>query len=24
MAEDYLEVYQELAHPVRRLRAVNG
>jgi len=24
MAEDYLEVYQELAQPVRRLRAVNG
>jgi len=24
MAEDYLEVYQELAHPIRRLRAVNG
>jgi glycosyltransferase involved in cell wall biosynthesis len=24
MAEDYLDVYQELAQPVRRLRAVNG
>ena len=24
MAEDYLEVYEELAQPVRRLRAVNG
>jgi glycosyltransferase involved in cell wall biosynthesis len=24
MAEDYVEVYQELAQPVRRLRAVNG
>jgi glycosyltransferase involved in cell wall biosynthesis len=24
MAEDYVGVYRELAHPVRRLRAVNG
>jgi glycosyltransferase involved in cell wall biosynthesis len=24
MAEDYVDVYQELAQPVRRLRAVNG
>ena len=24
MAEDYVDVYEELAHPVRRLRAVNG
>jgi glycosyltransferase involved in cell wall biosynthesis len=24
MAEDYLDVYEELAQPVRRLRAVNG
>jgi len=24
MAEDYVEVYRELAQPVRRLRAVNG
>jgi len=24
MAEDYVEVYEELAHPVRRLRAVAG